>query len=141
MGKQIIFSILQHEGKMTVLIEPKGLDADIQPLSIVGTPEELDNDLFDTIGKTLEDTKGIGSNIKVYESAIKKAEQDVKDKAKNKSTKRGTSKAVKSKIENVENANALKESVTKTTDTKAEVKAEKVEAVEETVKTKEDLFS
>jgi PRTRC genetic system protein E len=59
----------------------------LAPLTVTGSPEELDKDFFSVVASSLEKTKGITNNIKQYEVLIAAAEEEKKKKALKKDTK------------------------------------------------------
>ncbi len=70
--------------KITVGIFPSHSNKDVndklKPMSITGTAEELDAELFDIIGKPLQAAVGIVANIQDLETDLKKLEEQKKGK-------------------------------------------------------------
>lgn len=89
-GYTVQLTIRKSENKMIVLLVPKldvkkdEVQREIIPLTISGTPDELDQGFFMAIAEGLSKTSGLQSNIKDYEASLSKADKKAapKEKAK-----------------------------------------------------------
>lgn len=79
-GYTVQLTIRKSENKIIVLLVPKldvkkdEVQREIVPLTISGTPDELDQGFFMAIAEGLQKTSGLQSNIKDYEASLKKAD-------------------------------------------------------------------
>lgn len=77
-GYTVQLTITSVGNKLTVLVYPKVSEKDevqkhIVPLSISGTPTELDQGFFASLGAELDKTKEFNNQIKNYEKGLDKA--------------------------------------------------------------------
>ena len=82
----ISLTIQKDKGQMVVMFVPK-LETkkeenlkDLIPLTVKGTPDQLDAGFMLSLGQGIQMTTGLQTNIKEFESAVKKADKKVKGK-------------------------------------------------------------
>lgn len=82
----LTLTITKDKGNLVVMLVPK-LEAkkddalkEIIPLTIKGTPEQLDAGFILAISQGIQMTTGLQTNIKEFEAGLKKAEKKVKGK-------------------------------------------------------------
>jgi len=82
--------------KLNVMVYPKisdteSIQKEITPVSVSGTPEELDSGFFATLGASLDKTKVVAAQIKTFGAGLDKAAKAA-DPKKGKDTKKTVTK-------------------------------------------------
>ena len=77
-GVDITIQVKRKDGTLTLGIYPTAIKKVI-PLTITGTPEELDADFFDTIANPLQEVKQVVSNADAFKESLKTAEKEEQD--------------------------------------------------------------
>lgn len=85
----IDIKVLIKDGIVSVLVDPKSTAKDkaiqiIQPVSISGTPEEIDLEFFNIITEPLKKTAGVITNIEEHEKSVNEASKKKADVTKSK---------------------------------------------------------
>jgi PRTRC genetic system protein E len=82
-----LIKISAKQGLMSVLVSPqpkKEINDKLKPITITGTPEELDEKFISIIKNPIENSTTLVHNISVYEDALKKKFEDTKKKVEDK---------------------------------------------------------
>jgi PRTRC genetic system protein E len=110
-GVDINLSIHKKDGELTVLVVPvtdkpveKTSKTDKEnkpkvskPMSIKGSPEELDKEFFSSIGEALKETSGLVAKTRAYKEELKKKTEELENKV---SSKRPVTKSKSNDEEN-----------------------------------------
>lgn len=87
-GYTLQLTVTRNEnGTLTIMIYPKvsekeDVQSAIVPLSLTGTPMELDQEFFARLGTPLDKVKEFGNQVKMFEKALEKAAEKAKPKDK-----------------------------------------------------------